>query len=77
MPYFVIIKVLFILLSNSALHGRSKYINVRYHWLRNVSNSKLLELEKIHTEKNAADMMTKVVPRKKFKLCAKMASVNL
>jgi len=31
---------------NSTFHSKSKHIDVRYHWIRNVLNDKLLELEK-------------------------------
>ena len=43
-----------------------KHIDVRYHWIRDVLDSKLLELEKIHTNDNCSDMMTKTLPRGKF-----------
>ncbi|WMV44256.1 hypothetical protein MTR67_037641 [Solanum verrucosum] len=54
---------------NSTFHGRSKHIDVRYHWIRDVLDSKLLELEKIHTNDNGSDMMTKALPRGKFEDC--------
>ncbi|KAG8662105.1 hypothetical protein MANES_01G064950v8 [Manihot esculenta] len=34
---------------NVSFHLRSKYINVRYHWIRNILETKQLPLEKIHT----------------------------
>ncbi|KAM3394086.1 hypothetical protein P3S68_003088 [Capsicum galapagoense] len=52
---------------NSTFYGRSKHIDVRYHWIRDVLDSKLLELEKIHMDDNGFDMMTKAFPRGKFK----------
>ena len=61
---------------NPTFHNKSKHIDVRYHWIRDVLDSKLLELEKIHTDKNAADMMTKVVPREKLELCANTVGIN-
>ncbi|GMI93104.1 hypothetical protein HRI_002979700 [Hibiscus trionum] len=48
---------------------RSKHIDVRYHWIRDVLEAKLLELEKIHTDDNGADMLTKALPRVKFEAC--------
>jgi len=30
-------------------------IDVRYHWIRNVLDTKFLELEKIHNDKNGSD----------------------
>ncbi|PHT71831.1 hypothetical protein T459_22616 [Capsicum annuum] len=54
---------------NSTFHGRSKHIDVRYHWIRDVLDSKLLDLEKIYTNDNGSDMMTKDLPRGKFEDC--------
>ena len=34
---------------NSTFHSKSKHINVRYHWICDVLESKQLYLEKIHT----------------------------
>ena len=64
---------------NSTFHARSKHIDVRYHWIRDVLNSKLLELEKIHIklleleeihiDDNGLDMLTKTLPREKLETC--------
>ncbi|KAG8481286.1 hypothetical protein CXB51_026104 [Gossypium anomalum] len=54
---------------NSNFHARSKHIDVRYHWIRDVFEAKLLELQKIHTNDNGADMLTKALPRGKFETC--------
>ena len=61
---------------NSMYHSHSKHIEVRYHWLRLVVEQQSFELEKIHTDKNLADMLTKVVSREKLKLCAELAGMN-
>ena len=61
---------------NSMYHSHSKHIKVRYHWLRLVVEQQSFELEKIHTDKNLADMLTKVVSREKLKFCAGLASMN-
>ena len=49
---------------------------MRYNWLRLVVEQQSFELEKIHTDKNPADMLTKVVSREKLKLCVGLAGVN-
>ncbi|RDY10991.1 hypothetical protein CR513_04408, partial [Mucuna pruriens] len=36
-----------------------KHIDVRYHWIRDALDAKLLELTKVHTDDNDVDMMTK------------------
>ena len=50
---------------NSMYHSCSKHIEVRYHWLRLVVEQQSFELEKIHTDENPADMLTKVVSSEK------------
>ena len=54
---------------NSTFHARSKHIDVRYHWLRDAFNDNLFELEKIHTDHNGSDMLTKTLPREKLEVC--------
>ena len=54
---------------NSSFHSRSKHIDVRYHWIQDVLEKKLLQLEKIHTDENGSDMLTKTLPREKFEFC--------
>ncbi|WJX48823.1 hypothetical protein P8452_35337 [Trifolium repens] len=62
---------------NSSFHSRSKHIDVRYHWIRDALDSKLMELEKIHTDDNGSDMLTKVLPRGKFEFCRMEAGLML
>jgi len=38
-------------------------------------SSKLLQLEKIHTGHNGADMMTKVLPKEKLQVCNEVAGM--
>ena len=47
---------------NLTFHSRSKHIDVRYHWIHDVLESKKLYLEKIHTSENGSDMLTKCLP---------------
>ena len=61
---------------NSVYHSRSKHIEVRYNLLRLIVEQQLFELEKIHTNENPADMLTKDVSREKLKLCAWLAGMN-
>ncbi|CAL1389415.1 unnamed protein product [Linum trigynum] len=57
------------LAKNASFHARSKHIDVRYHWIRDVLEMKQLQLEKLHTNKNGSDMCTKTLPREKFEFC--------
>ncbi|KAA0047571.1 Retrovirus-related Pol polyprotein from transposon TNT 1-94 [Cucumis melo var. makuwa] len=54
---------------NATFHSRTKHIDVRYHWLRDALNDELFELEKIHTNHNRSDMLTKNLPRVKLEFC--------
>jgi ATP-binding cassette subfamily B (MDR/TAP) protein 1 len=62
---------------NSMYHSRTKHIDIRYHWIREVMEQQLLKLVKIHTSENPADMLTKVVTRDKLELCRDIAGVNV
>ena len=57
-------------------HSRLKHIKVRYNWLRLVVEQQSFELEKIHTDENPANMLTKVVSREKLKFCVGLASMT-
>ena len=61
---------------NSMYHSCSKHSEVRYHWLRLVVEQQSFELEKIHSDENPTDMLTKVMSREKLKLCLGLASMN-
>jgi len=50
-----------------SFHGRTKHIELRFHWLRDQVEAKKLELEYVSTEDNVADLMTKAVPKDKHK----------
>jgi hypothetical protein len=53
-----------------------KHIDMRYHWLKLIVDQQLMQLRKIHTDKNPADMLTKVVPKEKLELCAESTGMN-
>jgi protease II len=56
-------------------HSRSKHIELRYHWIRDVLKNKELVLEKIHTSKNYLDMLTKPIPSLKLEVCREKAGL--
>nr|GEY94716.1 hypothetical protein [Tanacetum cinerariifolium] len=55
---------------NPVFHGRTKHINIKYHYIRELVSEGTLSLKKILGAKNPADMLTKVVTTEKLKLCA-------
>lgn len=61
---------------NSVYHPRTKHIDLRYLWIRDVVSKKLFQLRKIHTNKNTSDMLTKVVPHHKLEYCSKSAGMD-
>ena len=60
---------------NFNIHARSKHIDVRYHWMRDALNDNLFELEKIHTNHNGSDMLTKSLPREKLEVCCSIVGM--
>nr|GEX13440.1 retrovirus-related Pol polyprotein from transposon TNT 1-94 [Tanacetum cinerariifolium] len=46
---------------NHVFHERTKHINVRYHFIREVLEAKTVKVLKVGTEYNVADTLTKVV----------------
>ncbi|KAG6401055.1 hypothetical protein SASPL_137900 [Salvia splendens] len=60
---------------NSSFHSRTKHIDVRYHWIREALDRKLMRLEKGHTDENGADMITKSLPRDKLEICKREAGL--
>ena len=52
--------------SNPVTEKRSKHINIRYHYIREVIQRKLAELYFIDGESNPADLLTKNLGHVKF-----------
>ncbi|GAA0142710.1 transmembrane signal receptor [Lithospermum erythrorhizon] len=61
---------------NPSLHSKSKHIQVRYHWIRDVIEEKQVFIEIFHTCDNGADMMTKVLPKGKHDTCCAIAGLD-
>ncbi|GKA91517.1 zinc finger, CCHC-type containing protein [Tanacetum coccineum] len=62
---------------NHVFHERTKHINVRYHFIREVLEAKTVEVLKVGTEHNVADALTKVVPGHKLQHCLELLSVGI
>ena len=63
------------LAKNQAHHERTKHIDVRYHFIREILEKKEISLIKVVGENNAADMFTKVVPIAKLQHCLGLLQV--
>ena len=56
-------------------HERTKHIDIKYHYVREVIAQDKLKVCKISTHDKPADMMTKPVPVTKFKLCSSLVGI--
>jgi hypothetical protein len=56
-------------------HERSKYIDVKYHYVRDAVAQGKIKVCKISTHDNPADMMTKPVSVAKFELCLSLFGI--
>lgn len=55
------------LAKNLVFHAKTKHIDVKYHFIREVLEDKQLHLVKVHTKENHVDLLTKGLPGE---LCA-------
>ena len=60
---------------NQVHHARSKHIDVRYHFVRDVIEEGSISLMKVHTNENPSDMLTKVVSGNNFQHCLELLSI--
>nr|GEZ29404.1 hypothetical protein [Tanacetum cinerariifolium] len=60
-----------------APHARAKYINVRYHFIKEQVENGIVELYFVRTEYQLADIFTKLLPRERFNfLIEKLANTK-
>jgi len=57
------------LVKNQVYHARMKHIDVKFHFVREILEKDNIKIQKIHTKKNPADMLTKIVQGVKFAHC--------
>ncbi|GKF93318.1 hypothetical protein Tco_0280037, partial [Tanacetum coccineum] len=51
---------------NNVQHSRAKYIDVRYHFIKEQVENGIVELYFVRTEYQLADIFTKPLPRERF-----------
>ena len=56
-------------------HERTKHIDVKYHYVRDVVAQGKLKVCKISTHDNPADILIKLVPVAKFELCSSLVGI--
>ncbi|KAG8499189.1 hypothetical protein CXB51_005621 [Gossypium anomalum] len=64
------------LTKDQMFHERTKHIDVRYHFVRDIIARGDIVVSKISTHENPADMMTKSLPITKFKHCLDLVGVH-
>ena len=64
------------LTNDQMFHERTKHIDVKYHYVRDVISQDKLNVCKISTHDNLADMMTKPVLIAKFELCSSLVGLT-
>ncbi|GKA27622.1 retrotransposon protein, putative, ty1-copia subclass [Tanacetum coccineum] len=62
---------------NHVFHERTKHINVRYHFIKEVLEAKTVKVLKVGTEHNVVDALTKVVPGLKLQHCLELMNVGV
>ena len=54
-------------LSNAVNNGRTKHIDVRHFWVRELVKTGIIRMQHIDTDKNIADFLTKPLVGQKFR----------
>lgn len=64
------------LAKNQVYHERTKHRDVKLHFVREIVAKEEVQLEKISTDDNPADLFTKALPGLKFKHCLRILRVT-
>ncbi|GJW71762.1 putative ribonuclease H-like domain-containing protein [Tanacetum coccineum] len=66
------------IMKNPVFHSKTKHIEIRHHFIRDSHEKKLIQVIKIHTDHNVADLLTKAFDVSRFKfLTASIRMLNL
>ena len=49
--------------SNSIYHKRTKHIDIKYHYIRDIISLGRINVDAVSTKNNIADLLTKALPR--------------
>ena len=62
---------------NPVQHSKTKHLEIRYHFIRDLVERKIVSLEYIPTERQNADIFTKALDRNKFETLCQVIGVIL
>ncbi|GJT46671.1 putative ribonuclease H-like domain-containing protein [Tanacetum coccineum] len=66
------------IVKNPVFYSKTKHIEIRHHFIRDSSEKKLIQMIKIHTDHNVADLLTKAFDVGRFQyLIASIGMLNL
>jgi hypothetical protein len=65
-PIFVDNEAAISITKNPVQHTKSKHIDVKYHFIRDCYDKKLIDVVKIHTDHQRADLFTKAFDKSRF-----------
>ncbi|GJR38824.1 putative ribonuclease H-like domain-containing protein [Tanacetum coccineum] len=66
------------IVKNPVFHSKTKHIEIRHHFIRDSHEKKLIQVIKIHTDQNVADLLTKAFDVSRFQyLTASIGMLNL
>ncbi|GJY79696.1 putative ribonuclease H-like domain-containing protein [Tanacetum coccineum] len=54
------------IVKNPVFHSKTKHIEIRHHFIRDSNKKKLIQMIKIHTDQNVADLLTKAFDVSRF-----------
>ncbi|GJZ52035.1 putative ribonuclease H-like domain-containing protein [Tanacetum coccineum] len=66
------------IVKNLVFHSKTKHIKIQHHFIRDYNEKKLIQMIKIHTDQNVADLLTKAFDIGRFQyLIASIGMLNL
>jgi hypothetical protein len=61
---------------NGKFSDRTKHIDIKYHFVKDLAEKDIIELEYVPTDINIADMLTKPLGRSKIQQLRKLAGLT-